>query len=62
VEQISPGVLVWTSPTGRKHTDRPEPVVRFVLDEERERRRRMLREPWLVTADDLTADGDPPPF
>lgn len=62
VEQISPGVLVWTSPTGRKHTDRPEPVVRFVLDEERERRRRMLREPWLVTPDDLAADGDPPPF
>jgi len=45
VEQISPGVLVWTSPTGRKHTDRPEPTVRFVPDDTAERLRRTMREP-----------------
>ncbi|BDV31790.1 hypothetical protein Microterr_24500 [Microbacterium terricola] len=33
VQQIAAGVLVWTSPSGRKHTDRPEPQVRFVPDE-----------------------------
>lgn len=46
VEQVSPGVLVWTSPTGRKHTDLPEPVVRFVPDADLYTRRRMLDEPW----------------
>lgn len=51
VEQVSPGVLVWTSPTGRKHTDRPEPVVRFVPDLDLRTRRRLLEEPW----------HDPPP-
>ncbi|WP_082406235.1 HNH endonuclease [Microbacterium sp. No. 7] len=30
VRQEAPGVLVWTSPSGRRHTDRPEPTVRFV--------------------------------
>ena len=52
VQQTSPGILVWTSPTGRKHTDRPEPVIRFVADPEILERRRMLREPWLFRDDD----------
>lgn len=30
VTQDSPGVLVWTSPSGRRHTDHPEPTVRFI--------------------------------
>ncbi len=40
VEQVSAGVLVWTSPTGRRHTDRPEPVIRFVPDDDLLARRR----------------------
>lgn len=52
VAQVSPGVLVWTSPTGRRHTDRPEPVVRFVPDGNGVRRR--MHEPWLF------ADHHPP--
>src|SRR5690554_644023 len=28
-QQISPGVLEWTSPNGRVHTDRPDPTVHF---------------------------------
>ena len=63
VEQIAPGVLVWTSPTGRKHTDRPEPVIRFTPDDDdAQRRRQLMREPWLFT--DHTAPGTPgtPPF
>lgn len=55
VEQVSPGVLVWTSPSGRAHTDRPEPVVRFVPDEATERLRGLMREPWLF------AGQEPPP-
>ncbi|MBD3943799.1 DUF222 domain-containing protein [Microbacterium sp. NEAU-LLC] len=51
VEQTSPGVLVWTSPTGRKHTDRPEPVVRFTPDPDVLTRRRMMHEPWLIPVD-----------
>ncbi|WP_425563145.1 DUF222 domain-containing protein [Microbacterium jejuense] len=51
VEQTSPGVLVWTSPTGRRHTDRPEPVVRFTADPALLARRRIMREPWLATLD-----------
>lgn len=47
VEQVSPGELVWTSPSGRRHTDRPEPTIRFVLDDQLLARRRTLREPWL---------------
>jgi hypothetical protein len=62
VEQISPGVLVWTSPTGRKHTDRPEAVVRFVVDDEVERRRRIMREPWLFTDYGPPDSADFPPF
>jgi len=54
VAQTSPGVLVWTSPTGRAHTDKPEPVVRFVIDDEVQRRRQIMRERWLFT------DGAPP--
>jgi len=61
VEQVSPGVLVWTSPTGRKHTDRPEPVVRFVSDDATARLRTMMREPWLFAGDD-PPDTGPPPF
>ncbi|WP_054686025.1 HNH endonuclease signature motif containing protein [Microbacterium sp. No. 7] len=34
VRQKSPGELVWTSPSGHAHTDRPEPVVRFVPEHE----------------------------
>ena len=60
VEQTSPGVLVWTSPTGRKHTDRPEPVVRFVPDDTLLDRRRTMHEPWLFPDD--PPDADPPPF
>jgi hypothetical protein len=61
VEQVSPGVLVWTSPTGRKHTDRPEPVVRFIPDDSLLDRRRLIREPWLRGPD--TPPGEqPPPF
>lgn len=60
VEQITPGVLVWTSPTGRKHTDRPEPVVRFVPDDALLQRRRLIREPWLDP--DPPDDEHPPPF
>jgi hypothetical protein len=62
VEQIAPGVLVWTSPTGRKHTDRPEPVVRFVADDEVQRRRQMMREPWLFTDDAPPGAAGGPPF
>ncbi len=61
VEQLSPGVLVWTSPAGRKHTDRPEPVVRFVPDDAVLDRRRVMREPWLIAADDPLYGG-PAPF
>lgn len=61
VEQTSPGVLVWTSPTGRRHTDRPEPVVRFTPEPDAERRRR-LREPWRFGDQDPSGPGDPPPF
>lgn len=60
VEQVTPGILVWTSPTGRKHTDRPEPVVRFVSDPDILERRRALREPWFFSADD--PPGSSPPF
>ena len=60
VEQTAPGVLVWTSPTGRAHTDRPEPVVRFVPDDEARRRRHIMREPWLFTADPPGTPGAPP--
>jgi hypothetical protein len=62
VEQVSPGVLVWTSPTGRTHTDRPEPAVRFIPDETADRIRRMMREPWLHTADDPPGFPGAPPF
>ncbi|MGU3644602.1 DUF222 domain-containing protein [Microbacterium sp. C23T] len=62
VEQISPGVMVWTSPTGRRHTDRPEPVVRFTSDHTADRVRRMMREPWLFPVDDPPESPDAPPF
>ncbi|WP_341995521.1 HNH endonuclease [Microbacterium sp. LWH7-1.2] len=62
VEQVSPGVLVWTSPTGRKHTDRPEPVVRFTSDDTAERLRGMMREPWLFAADDPPGSPGAAPF
>jgi hypothetical protein len=29
VHQIEPGILEWTSPNGRVHTDRPDPTVHF---------------------------------
>ncbi len=32
VRRLGGGILEWTSPTGRKSTDRPEPTVRFVPD------------------------------
>lgn len=60
VEQTTPGTLVWTSPTGRKHTDRPEPTVRFVLDPDVLDRRRVMREPWLFDTDDPLGTGGPP--
>lgn len=60
VEQITPGVLVWTSPTGREHTDRPEPVVRFIADDALLERRRLIHEPWLFP---IPPDGEhSPPF
>ncbi len=60
VQQTSPGVLIWTSPTGRKHTDRPEPTVRFIPDDALLERRRRIHEPWLLPA---PPDGDhSPPF
>ncbi|WP_162564192.1 MULTISPECIES: HNH endonuclease signature motif containing protein [Microbacterium] len=62
VEQVSPGVLVWTSPSGRKHTDRPETTVRFVPDDTAERLRRTMREPWLFSADDPPGSPGAPPF
>ena len=62
VEQTAPGVLVWTSPTGRTHTDRPEPVVRFVADDEVQRRRQLIREPWLFTDDAPPGTAGAPPF
>lgn len=62
VRQVSPGVLVWTSPTGRKHTDRPEPVVRFTPDDTTDRIRRMMREPWLFAADDPPGSPGAAPF
>ncbi|MFE5408261.1 DUF222 domain-containing protein [Microbacterium sp. NPDC056569] len=62
VEQVSAGVLVWTSPTGRKHTDHPEPVVRFIPDDTADRLRRMMREPWLFPADDPPGSPGAPPF
>ncbi|SFI51053.1 MULTISPECIES: HNH endonuclease signature motif containing protein [Microbacterium] len=60
VEQISPGVLVWTSPGGRRHTDRPEPTVRFVPEPEVLGRRRRFREPWLLPAEDPLGSRDAP--
>ncbi|MBW9092731.1 DUF222 domain-containing protein [Microbacterium jejuense] len=61
VEQTTPGVLVWTSPTGRRHTDRPEPVVRFIPDDALlELRRRIIHEPWLFAADPPGTPGAPP--
>ena len=60
VEQVQPGVLVWTSPTGRKHTDRPEPTVRFLPDDEVLARRRMMNEPWLFEADPPGSPGVAP--
>jgi hypothetical protein len=62
VEQVSPGVLVWTSPTGRRHTDRPEPVVRFVPDENTERLRALMREPWLFAPPDPPGSPGAPMF
>ena len=52
VEQVTPGVLVWTSPTGRRHTDRPEPEIRFVPDGELLPRRRRLEDYTLLHRDD----------
>ena len=60
VEQVSPGVLVWTSPSGRRHTDRPEPTVRFLPDDEVLARRRVMHEPWLFTDDPPGSPGGPP--
>ncbi|WP_194409539.1 HNH endonuclease signature motif containing protein [Microbacterium cremeum] len=60
VQQTTPGVLVWTSPAGRRHTDRPEPTVRFVPDPDLIDRRRILREPWLFPVDDPPSTGEPP--
>ncbi|MFT4220738.1 MAG: hypothetical protein QM611_09495 [Microbacterium sp.] len=37
VEQDEHGVLIWTSPTGRVHTDRPPPTLRFIPDKVLER-------------------------
>ena len=51
VEQVSPGVLVWTSPTGRRHTDRPEPEIRFIPDNELLPRRRRLEDYALLHYD-----------
>ncbi|GAA2011018.1 HNH endonuclease signature motif containing protein [Microbacterium ulmi] len=62
VEQVRPGVLVWTSPAGRTHTDRPESTVRFVLDDEVRRRRELMREPWLIRSEDPLGSGGAPPF
>lgn len=62
VEQTAPGVLVWISPTGRRHTDRPEPTVRFVPDEELLARRRIMREPWLLPVTDPPGSPGAPPF
>lgn len=62
VEQVSPGVLVWTSPTGRKHTDRPEPTVRFIPDDTAARPRATMREPWLFAAEDPPGSPGAPPF
>ena len=55
-------MLVWISPTGRKHTDHPEPVVRFVPDVTVDRIRRRMREPWLFDADDPPGSPGAPPF
>jgi len=62
VEQVSPGVLIWTSPSGRRHTDRPEPTVRFTSDETATHLRTMMREPWLFPADDPPGSPAAPPF
>lgn len=60
VEQIAPGVLVWTSPTGRRHTDRSEPTVRFIPDEQLLDRRRVVHEPWLFADHPPGAPGASP--
>jgi len=60
VEQTSPGVLVWTSPTGRRHIDRPEPVVRFIPDEDLLARRTLMHEPWLFSGDPPGSPGAAP--
>ncbi|WP_194411270.1 HNH endonuclease signature motif containing protein [Microbacterium cremeum] len=60
VAQTAPGVLVWTSTSGRKHTDRPDPVVRFLTDPEILDRRRVMKEPWLFAPED--PPGTSPPF
>lgn len=60
VQQTSPGVLIWTSPTGRRHTDHPEPTVRFTPDPDTLERRRTMQQPWLF---DTTYPPDTsPPF
>jgi len=60
VQQTSPGVLVWISPTGRRHTDHPEPVVRFTPDEDLLTRRRIMQEPWTAAVDPPGTAGAPP--
>lgn len=60
VAQTSPGVLVWTSPTGRRHTDRPEPQVRFIPDPDLLPRRRRLEDYALLGGD--RGGGASPPF
>lgn len=57
VRQVKAGVLEWTSPSGRAHTDTPEPIVRFVPNDDLLARRKFVREPWLDPP-----DGERAPF
>lgn len=61
VHQEEAGVLVWTSPHGRRHTDIPRPTVRFEPDDDTLSRRSVFHEPWLFTPEEQD-DTDRPEF
>ena len=56
VRQLPGGILEWTSPTGRIHTDHPEPTVRFEPPPERPN----FRDP--ATCPKYDPIGDPAQF
>lgn len=57
VSQEAAGVLVWSSPTGRKHTDTPRPVVRFEPEPDLLDRQAVFHEPWLFALEGSRAEA-----